>query len=325
MTIVRLFLLTFLLGLLSCSSPADKSLLDYEQSLCRTDSLLHTGVVDSTRAVGMVSDLHSKYERVKELSGGKRVRLTPFSGKEKLLLGTLAVALLGVVIRLIFMSVDEKKEKEHRHYTVSLSENEQHLRNNEREMAELEAYLDDMPVTDDMREEVRASLVTLMDRNGLLHEENNSLRDRLKGYEKRPLPRELKLLKEQDERITLLDGQVQTLTSALVDRDEVVERLRRIPKFLSDADWEHLKQLTDKAYSRFTDRLTERFPVLTAADLQLCQLIRLRFSNAEIATLIAVSPASVSQQKFRLKKRLLQVDEALFNNGETVDMFVWGY
>ena len=38
----------------------------------------------------------------------------------------------------------------------------------------------------------------------------------------------------------------------------------------------------------------------------------------------AVSPASVSQQKFRLKKRLLQMDEALFANGETVDAVVEG-
>jgi len=206
MTIVRFLFLTLLLGLLSCSSPADKALLNYEQSLCHTDSLLHAGVVDSTRAVSMVSDLHYKYNRVKELAGGRRVRLIPYEGKEKFIMGALAIALLGVIIRLIFMSVDEKKEKEHRHYTVSLTENEEHLRNNEREMAELEAYLDDMPVTDEMREEVRESLVGLMDRNDLLHEENNALRTRLKGYEKRPLPRELELLKEQDGRIRLLDG-----------------------------------------------------------------------------------------------------------------------
>ena len=58
---------------------------------------------------------------------------------------------------------------------------------------------------------------------------------------------------------------------------------------------------------------------MTAADLQLCLLIRLRFTNAQVATLIAVSPASVSQQKFRLKKRLMQEEETLFKDGETVD------
>jgi len=39
----------------------------------------------------------------------------------------------------------------------------------------------------------------------------------------------------------------------------------------------------------------------------------------EIATLIAVSPASVSRQKFRLKKRMIQADGRLFADGETLE------
>ena len=104
----------------------------------------------------------------------------------------------------------------------------------------------------------------------------------------------------------------------------MVERLRAHPKFLTEAQWEHLRQLTDKAYTGISERLIFRFPQLTPADLQLCLLIRLRFTNTQIATLTAVSPASVSQQKFRLKKRLIQADESLFKNGETVDVVVCG-
>ena len=195
----------------------------------------------------------------------------------------------------------------------------------EREREELEACLNEMALTDEEREEVEESLLNLTDRNVLLRGENDSLRIRLKEYEKRPLPREAELLEKQNERICLLDKQVQTLTSTLIDRDDVVERLRRQPKFLSDKDWEHLTQLANRVYSDFTNRLATRFPSLTAADLQLCLLIRLRFTNAQVATLIAVSPASVSQQKFRLKKRLMQEEETLFKDGETVDGFVWGY
>lgn len=117
---------------------------------------------------------------------------------------------------------------------------------------------------------------------------------------------------------------VQALTSALIDRDEVVGQLRSHPKFLTDEQWRYLQTLTDRVYEGFTTRLAGRFPKLTPADLQLCLLIRLRFTNAQVATLTAVSPASVSQQKFRLKKRLLQMDEALFANGETVDAVVEG-
>lgn len=181
-----------------------------------------------------------------------------------------------------------------------------------------------MSLTDEEREEVHRSLTNLMVHGNLLCDENESLRLRLKNYENRPLPREAELLKERNGRISLLDKQVQTLTSALIDRDDMVERLRRQPKFLSDKDWEHLSLLADRVYDGFTRRLTGRFPLLTPADLQLCLLMRLRFTNAQVATLIAVSPASVSQQKFRLKKRLAQADETLFKDGETVDGVIGG-
>lgn len=325
MIFVRLSFLMLLLGLVSCSSPADKTLLDYEQSLGKADSLVHTGRVDSASAVRLLTGLHQKYDRVKELSGGRRVRLAASDGKERLISGILAFVMLGVVIRLISLSVEVKKEKVHRHYTVSLTENEQHLRNNEREITELQTCLDELPVTDERREEVLSYLSALMNRNESLHTENKSLRLRLKEFEKRPLPRDLELLKEQDERIRRLDGQVQSLTATLIDRDEVVERLRRSPKYLSDADWKHLRQLADRVYSHFGRRLTDTFAHLTPADLQLCLLVRLHFTNAQIATLIAVSSASVSQQKFRLKKRLLQEDETLFKNGETLDLFIWNF
>lgn len=127
---------------------------------------------------------------------------------------------------------------------------------------------------------------------------------------------------KRSERIHLLDGQVQTLSSMLIDDDEMMERLNRQPKFLADADWTYLSQLADRVYNGFTARFAKRFPQLTPADLQLCLLIRLRFTNTQIATLIAVSPASVSQQKFRLKKRLLQTEETLFEDGETVDALI---
>ena len=120
----------------------------------------------------------------------------------------------------------------------------------------------------------------------------------------------------------MLDGQVQALASAMIDADEVVKQLRIQPKFIADSQWDYLQKLTDRVYKGASKRLVLRFPQLTPADSQLCMLIRLHFSNAQIATLIAVSPASVSQQKFRLKKRMMQADGRLFADGETLDTVV---
>lgn len=319
-----LFLLTSFLGLTACSKSAAPTLMNYEQFLVRADSLAQSGVTDSTITVRLLSDLHNEYTQVKEHSGGSLVRIKPADKRKQFMWGTFTALMIGLNVWLSIKDIQFSKDRKHRRYLVNLSENEQRLRNNEQEKNELQECLKEMSLTDEEREEVQRSLMNLMEYGNHLCEENASLRVRLKDYENRPVPREAELLKERNERISLLDSQVQALTSTLIDRDDVVERLRRQPKFLSDKDWEHLSQLADRVYDGFTRRLTERFPSLTPADLQLCLLMRLRFTNAQVATLIAVSPASVSQQKFRLKKRLAQEDGELFKNGETVDAVIGG-
>ena len=312
-------LLILLLGLTACSKPADRTLMNYEQSLSHADSLVQCGAVDSARAVRLISGLHREYNQIKELSDGRHVRLKPVSGYERFFWGVFSVIMFSISGAMLFSLIRFKKERSHRNYLVTLSENEQRLRNNEREREELEECLKEMSLTDEEREEVHSSLTNLMEHGSRLDKENESLRARLKEYEDNPVPRELELLRKEGERVRMLDGQVQALASAMIDADEVVKQLRIQPKFLADSQWDYLQKLTDRVYKGASKRLVLRFPQLTPADSQLCMLIRLHFSNAQIATLIAVSPASVSQQKFRLKKRMMQADGRLFADGETLE------
>ena len=312
-------LLILLLGLTACSKPADRTLMDYEQSLSHADSLVQCGAVDSVRAVRLISGLHREYNQIKER---RHVRLKSVSGYERFFWGVFSVIMFSISGAMLFSLVRFKKERHHRNYLITLSENEQRLRNNEREREELEECLKEMSLTDEEREEVHSSLTNLMEHGSRLDKENESLRARLKEYEDNPVPRELELLRKEGERVRMLDGQVQALASAVIDADEVVKQLRIQSKFLADSQWDYLQKLTDRVYKGASKRLVLRFPQLTPADSQLCMLIRLHFSNAQIATLIAVSPASVSQQKFHLKKRMMQADGGLFADGETLDTVV---
>lgn len=279
-----------LLGLASCSKPSGKTLMDYEQSLVRADSLVQCGAADSVRTVRLISDLHREYNEIKDLSDGRRMRLKPADKQKQFLWGAFSALMIGLNIWLSIKDIRFAKERKHRRYLVTLSENEQRLRNNEREREELEECLKEMSLTDEEREEVRSSLTNLMEYGNRLSEENESLHARLKEYESHPVPRELELLKKEGERVRMLDGQVQALASAMIDADEVVKQLRAQPKFLTDSQWEYLQKLTDRVYKGASKRLVLRFPQLTPADSQLCMLIRLRFTNTQIATLIAVSP-----------------------------------
>lgn len=315
-----IFLFSLLLwGLSSCSKPADKALMNYEQSLIHADSLVQSGSADSACTAQLLSTLHHEYNEVKELSGGSLVRLKPANKRKQFLWGVFTALMIGLNVWLSIGNIKFRGDRKHRRYLVDLSENEKRLMGNEREREELEECLKEMSLTDEEREEVRRSLTNLMEHGRRLGEENESLRARLKEYEDRPVPRELELLRKEGERVRQLDGQVQALASAMIDADEVVKQLRAQPKFLTDSQWDYLQKLTDRVYKGASKRLVLRFPQLTPADSQLCLLIRLRFSNTQIATLTAVSPASVSQQKFRLKKRMMQADDRLFADGEALE------
>lgn len=73
-------------------------------------------------------------------------------------------------------------------------------------------------------------------------------------------------------------------------------------------------------FVRYCDSITE--DLKAKHNLQLCVLIRLGFSVSQIAVFMAVSPTSVSQQKTRMKKRLLQQKPDLFSDGETLDLWL---
>lgn len=65
-------------------------------------------------------------------------------------------------------------------------------------------------------------------------------------------------------------------------------------------------------------RQTDSLLLQGKPDVQLCILIKLGFSISQIAVF-----TSVSQQKSRMKKRILAVDSCLFGEGETLDSWLY--
>ena len=123
-------------------------------------------------------------------------------------------------------------------------------------------------------------------------------------------------------RLLDIEGREYELRHALTNDTELMQRLRKEPKFLDDSEWEKLKAVVDDVYKDFTVRLHERFPQLSEVYIRYCILIKLRFTVSQIAILMAVAPSSVSQQKSRIKKRLLQTEGFVFGEGETLDEWI---
>ena len=124
-------------------------------------------------------------------------------------------------------------------------------------------------------------------------------------------------VEEVSGRLSDIEGREHELRHALTNDTELME-----PKFLDDSEWEKLKAVVDGVYKDFTVRLHERFPQLSEVYIRYCILIKLRFTVSQIAILMAVAPSSVSQQKSRIKKRLLQTEGFVFGEGETLDEWI---
>ena len=74
----------------------------------------------------------------------------------------------------------------------------------------------------------------------------------------------------------------------------------------------------------YTKRLYHQIPSLTDGDIQICCLIKLRFSNGDIANMLAISPTSVSKRKLRLKERIVQEIGSLGEN-QSLDLWLMEY
>ena len=147
-----------------------------------------------------------------------------------------------------------------------------------------------------------------------LHEKDQAI-DTLQTH----LEEEKAHAEEVSGRLSEMETREQELSHALTNDTELMQRLRKEPKFLGEEDWEKLKAVTDRVYNGFTLRLHEYCPQLSEVYIRYCILIKLGFTVSQIGILMAVAPSSVSLQKSRIKKRLLQSPGCAFAEGESLD------
>ncbi|MCW2118998.1 helix-turn-helix transcriptional regulator [Flavobacterium sp. 7A] len=106
----------------------------------------------------------------------------------------------------------------------------------------------------------------------------------------------------------------------LIEKEEIIQTLK---SHLENANTDHntkkvIQQLEKKSVSlwdsfnnqfmelneHFYDRLQEKSPDLSAADLKVCALIKLNFSGKEMAHLLGISLGSVHVARHRLRKKM---------------------
>ena len=241
------------------------------------------------------------------------------------LLVAVSLAMAIVIVVNLYRRKFRKTREQINGFILAQQKNEGIIRRNEQMIADLQIQITDGQEAQEQLEEQKAALVSLQQQTEALRKENEGLQQRIEKYRHQPSEEEIKELRESASRMHHLEERERELTAELANNNELMRKLRENPKFLGAAEWKKLEDITNRIYNRFTGRLKSQYTHLTEVDIQLCILLKLRFTVSQIAILTATSPSSVSVQKNRLKKRLLQADEHLFDSGQTLDMYLWTY
>ncbi len=112
-----------------------------------------------------------------------------------------------------------------------------------------------------------------------------------------------KNIAEKNEMIQLLGQQADG-----ADKDAVWKLQQST--ILTDADWAYFKGLFEKVHNGYLQRLKEKLPGLTPAEVRFMALSKLGLNSREMASMLGVGPEAIRQYRLRLRKKFDLHEEA---------------
>lgn len=284
----------------------------YLKTYC--DSLLfYTDSVMSLDKGKEIIAYKEKYDHQKLITEQQRLKLEKADAQRMMFIITICLIVVIAVVaylyqkRLVRKETTIRKQSEKlQDYMLQLHEYETRLMQNNRYMGELKEQLSGQEMNSEELHEYREQIDSLQVENGRLSEKINSLQHHINDYSSKldKARREADKFRNLSEENLYLKQRERVLADYVADNDRLVKELREKCRVLENKEWKALEDVCESVYGNFITRLQSFCPTLTKQELHLCVLIRLRFGNAQLATIFAVSPASISQKKFRLKKHI---------------------
>ena len=302
----------------------------YLKTYC--DSLLfYTDSVMSLDKGKEIIAYKEKYDHQKLITEQQRLKLERAETQRMLIIVTLCLVVIISVLVYLYQKRLVRKEttirlqsEQLQAYLLQLHENESRLQQNRRYLEELKEQLSRHDNDAEERLAQQEQMARLESENSRLQETISDLQHRIGDYASRlrDARKDMEQLRSLSEESLKLKENERRLTDYVLDSHKLVSGLRKKSRVLSDSEWEELMQLCATAWGDFISRLLTCCPQLTEQELRLCLLIRLRFNNTQLASIFAVSPASISQKKFRLKKHLLESGRVSFTDDMTLDRWL---
>ena len=220
--------------------------------------------------------------------------------------------------------ISEKEEKI-RYFTMKIHENETLINRNKMRIEELTIQMEGSQEIKEQWKEQNKIRQEIQQQNETLKLENNKLQNHISNYAQslKEKSKELEAMEHLSEENQYLHKREAFLCNQLINQTELFNKLKTT-KYIDDQLWQEIKEKIDLLFDNYTKRLYHQIPSLTDGDIQICCLIKLRFSNGDIANMLAISPTSVSKRKLRLKERIVQEIGSLGEN-QSLDLWLMEY
>ena len=267
----------------------------------------------------VIAEMQAKYDQQKIINEKNRAE------KKGLIILCTSIGLIGIIIlcyqwKVLCQNRElKKKEKELTDFVNQLNENKQIIAQNIARIKELEGKEE---MSAEQQKEKQESIEEMQKQNKSLENKNQDLLQKIDEYTTTMAEKskELEGLRTLSENNLYLHRRELFLCNELLKKEEFVNKIKKNPKPLDVIQWRDIMSKTDAIYDNYTIRLRTRIPELTENDIHICCLIKLSFSNGDIAKILGISPTSVSRQKLRLKERIIQQVGSL---GENVLLDIW--
>ena len=197
-----------------------------------------------------------------------------------------------------------------------MNDNKRLIARNNTYIAELETRIAENREATEQMEELQETLASLREENQTLHQNNERLQNEISTH------KSTHKADSNAEELNQLKSHRDQLSALVLETHPYLVALHQKPVCLTDKERNRICQLTDTVYAGFGKRLLAAVPTLSEYEVLLCCLIKLHFSVSEIATLLAISPASVSTSKSRLKKKIYTHLGLSFEK-KSFDSWIW--
>ena len=220
--------------------------------------------------------------------------------------------------------ISEKEEKI-RYFTMKIHENETLINRNKMRIEELTIQMEGSLEIKEQWKEQNKIRQEIQQQNETLKLENNNLQNHISNYAQslKEKSKELEAMEHLSKENQYLHKREAFLCNQLIKQTELFNKLKTT-KYIDNKLWQEIKEKIDLLFDNYTKRLCHQIPSLTDGDIQICCLIKLRFSNGDSANMLAISPTSVSKRKLRLKERIVQEIGSLGEN-QSLDLWLMEY